>query len=81
MKARLLDLVTLTRDLPEHDLHRGDIGTIVEVYDPDGLEVEFLDLLWNTRAVVTLNVDDVRAATEVELARREKQRAEELRHR
>ena len=38
----LLDLVALLRDVPEHGLVRGEIGTVVEVYD-DAVEVEFSD--------------------------------------
>ena len=26
------DIVALLNDLPEHDLHRGDVGTIIEVF-------------------------------------------------
>ena len=34
------DTVVLTRDLPEHGLCAGDLGAVVEVYSPEGLEVE-----------------------------------------
>ncbi len=38
----LLDVVTLTEDLPEHHLWRGQVGTIVEILaDGDAFEVEF----------------------------------------
>ena len=60
MKYRLLDTVVLGRDMPEHGLCRGDLGAVVEVYKPDGLEVEFVRASGNTQAVVTLSVDDVR---------------------
>ena len=40
----LLDVVTLTEDLPEHHLWRGQVGTIVEILaDGDAFEVEFSD--------------------------------------
>lgn len=39
MTVRLLDVVVLMKDLPSHGLKVGDVGTIVEVYQPDGLEV------------------------------------------
>ena len=29
-----LDLVALLHDLPEHNLHRGDVGTVALVCDP-----------------------------------------------
>lgn len=37
---RVLDAVVLNRDLPDHGLRRGDLGAVVEVYEPDGVEVE-----------------------------------------
>lgn len=38
---KLLDTVTLLVDLPEHDLVRGEVGTIVENLAPDVFLVEF----------------------------------------
>ena len=32
MTYKLLDLVVLTGDAPEHKLRAGDLGTIVEIY-------------------------------------------------
>jgi hypothetical protein len=40
---KLLDVVALTEDLPKKKLVRGQVGTIVEVYEPDAIEVEFSD--------------------------------------
>ena len=37
---KLLDTVVLARSLPDHGLIEGDLGTVVELYPPDGLEVE-----------------------------------------
>lgn len=37
----LLDVVALLEDLPEHNLRRGQVGTIVEEWAPDVFEVEF----------------------------------------
>jgi hypothetical protein len=34
--------VVLERDLPEYRLRRGDLGAVVQVYEPEGLEVEFV---------------------------------------
>ena len=34
--------MVLDCDLPEHDLRKGDLGAVVQVYEPDGLEVEFV---------------------------------------
>lgn len=61
MKLELLASVVLCRDMPEEGLRAGDLGTVVEVYEPDGLAVEFLTADGGTQAVATLQVDDVRA--------------------
>ena len=67
MKYKVLDTVVLDRDLPEHGLRPGDLGAIVEVYEPDGLEVEFVTASGKTQALVTLNVNDVRPVQEGDL--------------
>jgi len=56
---KLLDVVALIKDLPEQNLHKGQVGTIVEVYEPDVFEVEFVDLKGKTYAVETLNASQV----------------------
>lgn len=61
MSAKLLDTVVLRKDLPEHSLKAGDIGAVVEVYAPDGLEVEFVTGSGRTQALVTLGQSDVRS--------------------
>ncbi len=40
---QLLDVVVLLEDLPDHGLHRGQVGTVVEELAPDVFEVEFSD--------------------------------------
>ena len=40
---KLLDVVALLEDLPSLGLYRGQVGTIVEVYEPNVFEVEFSD--------------------------------------
>ena len=60
MTLRNLDVVALTEDLPEHGLKQGDLGTIVEVYAPDALEVEFVTASGRTQALVTLPPSAVR---------------------
>lgn len=62
MKWKLLDSAVLERDIPEHSLCRGDLGTVVEIYEPDGLEVEFVTASGDTEAVLTLHESDVRPA-------------------
>ena len=67
MKYKLLDTVVLARDLPQHGLRSGDLGAVVEVYEPDGLEVEFVTASGKTQALITLNVNDVRPVQENDL--------------
>lgn len=41
---KLLDVIALTEDIPEHHLRRGQVGTIVEVFENGrAFEVEFAD--------------------------------------
>jgi hypothetical protein len=42
MMYKLLDTVVLDRDLPEHGRRNGDLGAVVQLYEPDGLENEFV---------------------------------------
>jgi len=43
-KIKLLDVVALTVDLPECQLWRGQVGTVVDILaDGDAFEVEFSD--------------------------------------
>ncbi len=67
MKFKELDTVVLDRDVPEHGLRRGDLGAVVQVYAPDGLEVEFVTASGRTQALVTLNVGDVREVGDEDL--------------
>ena len=57
----------LNRDLPEHGLRRGDLGAVVTVYEPDGLDVEFVRASGRTQALVELRVSDVRAVQDDDL--------------
>ena len=42
MNIKLLDVVALAGDLPEYNLSRGQVGTVVEILaDGDAFEVEF----------------------------------------
>jgi hypothetical protein len=67
MKFKVLDTVVLDRDLPKHGLRRGDLGAIVAVYEPDGLEVEFVLASGRTGALLTLKTNDVRAVGDTDL--------------
>jgi Domain of unknown function (DUF4926) len=56
-----LDRVILTRDLPEHSLEEGDIGTVVLVHQGGKrYEVEFVTLDGETVVIVSLHSIQVR---------------------
>jgi len=67
MRFKELDTVVLDRDLPEQGLRKGDLGAVVQVYAPAGLEVEFVTASGRTQALVTLRVADVRAVRDEDL--------------
>jgi hypothetical protein len=67
MEYSCLDTVVLNRDLPEHGLKAGDLGAIVEVCEPEGLEVEFVTASGRTSALLTLRVADVRHVSDADL--------------
>ncbi len=64
---KLLDTVVLDRDLPEYGLRCGDLGAVVDIHEPNGLEVEFVLASGNTQALVTLLRGDVRAVNDSDL--------------
>jgi hypothetical protein len=58
-----LDTVILTANIPEHNLEKGDIGTVVFVHTNNkGYEVEFGTLEGETLAVISLDNSSVRLA-------------------
>lgn len=67
MKYKLLDCVVLMHDLPKFDLRTGDLGTVVEVYEPDGIEVEFVKASGETLAVVTTSENEVRPVASADI--------------
>jgi len=67
MSYRELDTVVLMRDLPESGLRAGDLGAVVHIHDPDGLEVEFVTAAGRTEALVALSSADVRPIAETDL--------------
>jgi hypothetical protein len=67
VKYKELDVVVLDKELPNHGLRRGDLGTVVHVYEPEGLEVEFVTASGRTEALVTLDSRDVRPVVDTDL--------------
>ncbi len=51
---RVLDVVALLEDLPERNLSRGQVGTVVEQLAPDVFEIEFSDNEGRTYAMLAL---------------------------
>jgi Domain of unknown function (DUF4926) len=60
MKTKLFDTVVLEKEIPNKGLCRGDMGAVIELYEPDGLEVEFVTGSGKTQALVTLKLTEVR---------------------
>jgi hypothetical protein len=60
MSIKELDTVVLETDLPDHDLKRGDIGAVVQIYSRAAIEVEFVTASGHTQALVTLTPTQVR---------------------
>ncbi|MBP0009923.1 MULTISPECIES: DUF4926 domain-containing protein [unclassified Roseofilum] len=52
---KLLDMVALLENSPELGLYRGQVGTIVEEYEPQVFEVEFSDNEGKAYAIETLS--------------------------
>ena len=58
-EVELLDVVALTRDLPERGLVRGQVGTTVEQLAADVFEVEFSDDTGHTYATAAVPAADL----------------------
>ncbi len=58
-KPTLLDMVTVLRVGTDASVEVGDVGTVVELLDPDAVEVEFLQRDGRTRCIATLRIEDV----------------------
>jgi len=67
MSFHALDTVVLARDLPEKGLKSGDLGAVVELYEPGGLEVEFIAASGRTVGLVTLRTEDVRPVQDTDV--------------
>lgn len=76
-EIKKLDVVALTGDLPEHNLRRGEVGTVVEVFEdrpdlPGAFLIEFSD-----RNGVAYAFVELRAAQLMVLRYRQKVELEE----
>ena len=62
------EIVALTRDIPDHKLKIGDIGTVVHRYkEGTAFEVEFVNAEGETIAVLTLDKGSIRPITGKEI--------------
>jgi len=58
--VQLLEVVALTVDVPEHNLRRGQVGTVVDVLGGGkAFEVEFIDRDGHTYASLGLRPDQM----------------------
>ena len=55
----LYDVVALLVDLPDEGLKRGQVGTIIEIWESGVYEVEFADTRGMTYASVALRAEDL----------------------
>lgn len=67
MTVHPLDVVVLRHDVPAHRLRRGDLGTVVEIYGPDAIAVEFVAASGRTQALATLRPEDLRPVADDDL--------------
>ncbi len=58
-ELELLSVVALVRDIPEHGLLRGQVGTIVEALASEVFEVEFSDDNGHAYAALALKARDL----------------------
>ena len=71
MAFELYSDVVLTRDVSEHALRAGDVGTVVERHvvpgvSEEGYSVEFFDMTGNTVAVLTVPASALRVPTQAD---------------
>jgi hypothetical protein len=62
MRHDLLNVVVLARDIPERGLKSGDMGTVVDVYEPGEIEVEFATHLTGLRCAEATRIPAIHPA-------------------
>lgn len=65
---REFESVVLTVDLPELELRKGDLGTVVMIHGDRGYEIEFIALDGETLAVASVDRTQVRPIAHGEIA-------------
>jgi hypothetical protein len=60
--------IVLLQAIPKEGLEEGDVGTIVHIYkDGQAYEVEFIALDGHTRAVATVEAEDIRPVSRYDM--------------
>lgn len=58
-KIKVLDTVALLTDIPEKNLSKGQVGTVVEKLDDSTFEIEFSNIKGETILTIPLNRRDL----------------------
>lgn len=58
-KIKVLDTVALLTDIPEKNLSKGQVGTVVEKLDGNTFEIEFSNIKGETILTTPLNRKDL----------------------
>lgn len=58
-EIHLLDVVALLTNLPDRNLSKGQVGTVVELLDQTAVEVEFTDSAGRTYALAPVRRDQL----------------------
>ena len=58
-EIKILDVIALIEDIPEHGLRRGEVGTVVERWKDGAYEVEFSDDAGEADAFAALRSDQL----------------------
>jgi hypothetical protein len=58
-EIKVLDVVAVTEDVPEHGLRRGEVGTVVDRWKDGVFEVEFSDDMGEAYAFAALRADQL----------------------
>jgi hypothetical protein len=56
---QLFDTVALLQSLPEYNLQKGQVGSVVMVHNNTHFEIEFVDASGHTLAICTLPAADL----------------------
>jgi hypothetical protein len=58
-EIKVLDVVAVLEDVPQHGLLRGEVGTVVELWKDGVFEVEFSDTSGKAYAFAALRADQL----------------------